>query len=456
MPTDRRKNQKLLVSVFNPQEAREAVLGGARIVDSEDPRSALGNIKPQQIMAISDTVLNYGRDLEVQLSTNIGEDQLLFDRSGSGQAIEKSPYEIAGKAAQAALGVAVSMGTRVHPCNIVKIGLDGMPLDILTGVLRECVQTLNRTEQFSHTQVMSVLFAQDLDLWEQRRTRPEVRRALVSLREFHPAAVAGPNLAAFDLVDYAVGTLRDEGGRALFTDPGQVDLESLIAKGVLPDGTRHTWVVLNELYPHARYGLTGDPRSRRTDREVIKNMVDATACAGADGIMLDTSILLKVARISLVATERSPEMIDFNSLDIDEATGLARQGVLSLDDVRFFVDYCHYRGVEANLAGSLMSYHAQQIWRLVPEADQVSTRGGASAVTTDPSAGGEVGEDSRRDRAIVRSLVRGLVPAEQDGYLWLPAEMKRTATEAGRELLARYPGLAGHWADRHGRLTPFD
>jgi uncharacterized protein (UPF0264 family) len=70
-------NRKLLVSVFDAQEAREAVLGGARIVDSEDPKSALGNIKPRQIMTVSDAVLDFKRDLEVQLSTNIGEDQLL-------------------------------------------------------------------------------------------------------------------------------------------------------------------------------------------------------------------------------------------------------------------------------------------------------------------------------------------------------------------------------------------
>ena len=60
-------NRKLLCSVFNPQEAREAVLGGARIMDSEDPKSALGNIKPRNIMAVSDAVLDYKRDLEIQL-----------------------------------------------------------------------------------------------------------------------------------------------------------------------------------------------------------------------------------------------------------------------------------------------------------------------------------------------------------------------------------------------------
>jgi hypothetical protein len=34
--------------------------------------------------------------------------------------------------------------------------------------------------------------------------------------------------------------------------------------------------------------------------------------------------------------------------------------------------------------------------------------------------------------------------------------MKRTATEAAREAIARYPGLVGYWADRSGHLTPFD
>ncbi|MEA2962257.1 MAG: hypothetical protein QOI46_2355, partial [Alphaproteobacteria bacterium] len=104
----RQYNRKLLVSVYNAQEAREAVLGGARIIDSEDPKSALGNISPRRIMDISDAVLDFHRDLDVQLSTNIGEDQLLFRRSQSGQAIEKSRDEIAGKAAQAALGVCLS------------------------------------------------------------------------------------------------------------------------------------------------------------------------------------------------------------------------------------------------------------------------------------------------------------------------------------------------------------
>src|SRR2546421_28873 len=80
----RNLNRKLLVSVFNAQEAREAIVGGGRIIDSEDPKSALGNISPRHIMDISDAALDFHRDLDVQLSTNIGEDQLLFRRSQNG------------------------------------------------------------------------------------------------------------------------------------------------------------------------------------------------------------------------------------------------------------------------------------------------------------------------------------------------------------------------------------
>jgi hypothetical protein len=113
--SNRLVNRKLPVSVFHAQEAREAILGGGRIIDSEDPKSALGNRSPRHIMDVSDAVLDFHRDFAVQLSTNIGADQLWFRRSQTGQAIEKSRYEIAGKASEAALGVAHSMGMRVHP-----------------------------------------------------------------------------------------------------------------------------------------------------------------------------------------------------------------------------------------------------------------------------------------------------------------------------------------------------
>jgi uncharacterized protein (UPF0264 family) len=412
-------NRKLLVSVFNAQEAREAVLGGARIVDSEDPKSALGNIKPRHIMAVSDAVLDFKRNLEVQLSTNIGEDQLLFRRSPGGQAIEKSPYEIAGKASQAAIGVACSMGTRVHPCNLVKVGVDGMDVEKLKEVLSEVVLALQRTEEFSHCQVMSVLFAQNMKLWDERKDNDAVRRVLVQLREFYPA----PNTSqdAFDLQNYAVGTLRDSQGQILFTDQSQVSLGTLIQKGVLPVDSDNSSVKLNPLFDQKQF-FPGLVKGDSTSQAVIKAMVDATADSGANAIMLDTSILSKVSNICLVDTAGS-EMVDINRFRTTD--GMVQKGILSLQDIRFFVDYCHFRGVQANVAGSVESYQAQQLWVLIPDLDQVSTRGAASGVDVDPSNPQVSGPNTRQYRIIKRTLVRGIAAPEHGGVLNLPADFQK-------------------------------
>jgi uncharacterized protein (UPF0264 family) len=464
-------NRKLLVSVYNAQEAREAVLGGARIIDSEDPKSALGNISPRRIMDISDAVLDFHRDLDVQLSTNIGEDQLLFRRSQSGQAIEKSRDEIAGKAAQAALGVCLSMGTRVNPVNIVKVGLDGMEADRVGEVLHEVVSTLRRTEALSHCQVMSVLFAQDLQLFQQRRILEAVRKQLVELREFNPSSKDEP--FAFDLTPDAVNTLRDpKSGEFLFTDASQVSLSKLIEHEVLPRGSTGTFVCTNELFAHS----TGFPKmpqaaAPRTNQSVIKAMVDVTADSGANAIMIDTSILLKVANVCLIDTH-GEGMIDINSLVVVREGMPPKQGILTLEDLRFFVDYCHYKGLSANLAGSIESYQAQQLWALIPELDQLSARGAASGLNIgptpsdakSPSEAPAAPPNTRKDRVIKRSLVRGMAPPEHGGVLNLPDSL-RTVPVAPRvrELIAMLgekrreaglPDLQAFWVDKLGAQTP--
>ncbi len=453
-------NRKLLVSVFDAQEAREAVLGGARIVDSEDPKSALGNIKPRQIMTVSDAVLDFKRDLEVQLSTNIGEDQLLFRRSPDGQAIEKSPYEIAGKASQAAIGVACSMGTRVHPCNLVKVGVDGMEIEKLVEVLSEVVLTLHRTEQFSHCQVMSVLFAQNLAYWNDRKKLDAVRRVLVELGEFYPAPEGGED--GFDLMGYAVGTLKNADGQVLFADRGQVSLGALIHNGVLPVGSNNSLIRVNPLFDHKQFF----PRlaiGESTNRAVIKAMVDATADAGANAIMLDTSILTKVCNVCLVDTSGS-DMVDINRFR--QVSGMQQKGILKLDDLQFFVDYCHFRGVAANIAGSVESYQVQQLWVMIPELDQASTRGAASGVSIDPSDPANVGENTRQHRVIKRTLVRGIAPPEHGGVLNLPAELQnvkgaREACEEVRRKIAEgrkklgLPVLETYYVDVDGGITAY-
>jgi len=455
-------NRKLLVSVFSAQEAREALLGGARIVDSEDPRTALGNIKPRQIMDIADAVLDFSRDQEVQLSTNIGEDQLLFDRGEDGRAIERSPYEIAGKAAQAAIGVAASMGARVHPVGIVKVGLDGMQIDVLREVLAEIKSTLDRTEQYCHSQVMSVLFAQNLETWEERRRSPEVVRQLIEIGEYQPTSPDDP--LAVDLKTYAAGMTRRDGQP--YFKPGEVvTLDALIAKRLLPQGARATSVKTNDLFPHhVFFPELASGEKGRTTQAVIKAMVDATADAGGDSIMIDTSILSKVARICLVDTAGS-EIVDLNRFDVS-GTGVPTQGILPLEDLKFFVDYCHYRGVAANAAGSLQSFQAQQLWVLLPELDQASTRGGASVAPWNP-AGKQNGAESRHQKVIKRHAVRGLTAPEHGGVLNIPeawsdnAEAMASVKEAAKMIadkrkVLKLPDLECYFVDKFGNPRRFN
>ena len=90
--------QKLLVSVRGKNEAREAVAGGAHIIDAEYPRSALGTQYPLNILAIRTATPS-----DTLVSTNIGEKQYRWST-----------------AAQAALGVALA------GADIIKVGLGGL------------------------------------------------------------------------------------------------------------------------------------------------------------------------------------------------------------------------------------------------------------------------------------------------------------------------------------------
>ncbi|MDY0747988.1 (5-formylfuran-3-yl)methyl phosphate synthase [Paucibacter sp. R3-3] len=449
-----RDSRKLLVSVYNAQEAREAIAGGGRIIDSEDPKTALGNISPLNIMAVSDAVLDSKRNLDVQLSTNIGEDQLLFRRTDDGRAIEKSKSEIAGKAAQAAIGVAVAMGRQVHPTTIVKVGLDGMGTDELGAVLSEIVTTLGRTQSLQNTRVMAVLFAQDVATWDERKNQDWVRKGLVASREYVPCAAGTPG--AIDLLDFAVNK-EDPTARAT--------MQTLARDGYLVGDSTSSTVMLNGLFKQTDF-FTGIAQGGKTGRAMIKAMVDAAAKAGAHGLMIDTSILSKCSGICCVDTSGSDEMVDVNAL-VTFPDGKPLQGILSLDDIRFFVDYCHFKGIVANLAGSISSLQAQQLWLLVPGLNQLSTRGSSSANVSDPSLKEQTsGGGSRATNTIVQALVRGLAPPEQGGVLNVPASLMNNP--AARPVLDKLkcrldelrearalPKLEAFWVDDAGVPRPF-
>jgi hypothetical protein len=228
-------------------------------------------------------------------------------------------------------------------------------------------------------------------------------------------------------------------------------------------------ICLNDPFPHSTFfpTLVSGP-DERTNQAVIRAMVDATVAANAKSIMLDTSIISKVARISLIDTAESKdsEMVDLNQLDISES-GLANKGILPYADLKFFVDYAHYRGIAINLAGSIQSFQVQQLWVLIPEIDQVSGRGAASAVVIDP-AGGSVGNDSRHSKKIKSTMVRGLAAPEHGGVLNIPenwlsgvngdkarAKVKQAA-DMIREKRERFgwPALQCFTVDKYGNATP--
>ncbi|MGG1152628.1 (5-formylfuran-3-yl)methyl phosphate synthase [Bacillus wiedmannii] len=365
-----KRNRRLLVSVFSSQEA---LIGGARIIDCEDPRTSLGNISPIQIMKITETVLSYKTDEKIQISTNIGEEQLLFDKTANGAAIQKFSNEIAGKAAQSALGVAVSMGTVVHPTNIIKIGIDAMNLKLIEEVLREIVLTIRYTDFYSHSQIVPVFFIRDINIWNKRKNNTKVIKQLLELREFY-----FHNEGTIDLADY-------------YSD-------AQIAR-ILPADAKTTRVSLNEIYPYSNFGLSNN------NRDMLRQVVDLCAKVGVDGLMLDTSIQHKIIRTGLLKHPKNAEDKDSNGTD------LPREGILDIEEVKFFCEYCHWAGIESYLAGSIQDYHAEELWK-IEELDSIAVRGSVSGVVSDPF-GIQKSGDARHERRVQRELVAKLIPPEQ-------------------------------------------
>ncbi|MGH1275481.1 (5-formylfuran-3-yl)methyl phosphate synthase [Bacillus cereus] len=367
------QNRRLLVSVFNGQEAREALIGGARIIDCEDPRTSLGNISPIQIMRIAETTLSYKTDERIQVSTNIGEEQLLFDKGTNGVAIQKFSNEIAGKAAQAALGVAASMGTVVHPVNIIKVGIDAMNIELIEEVLKEIVLTIRRSDSYNHSQIVPVFFIRDITIWNERKNDPKVIKQLLDLREFY-----FDNEGTIDLADYYSDA---EIGR------------------ILSNEAKTTYVSLNEVSPYSNFGFKNDTQ------EMLKQIVDLCAKIGVDGLMLDTSIQYKIIRVGLL---KHPKNIKDKGIDGKEPP---REGILTIDEAALFCKYCHWAGIESYLAGSIQDYHAEELWK-IKELDSIAVRGSASKIVPDPF-GIQKNNDTRHERRITRELVAKLIPPEQ-------------------------------------------
>lgn len=139
----KRSQQRLLVSVRGPREARAAVAGGAHIIDAEYPKSALGTVHPGNIHRIRSVT---PRGLDV--STNIGEMQHVWSTS-----------------AQAALGVALA------GADIIKVGLAGLSAAKATTLMGDISRQINFFFPKGRKQLVATLFA-DRNL---RRTCDPIR-----------------------------------------------------------------------------------------------------------------------------------------------------------------------------------------------------------------------------------------------------------------------------------------
>jgi len=112
--------QKLLVSIRGKNEAIQAAIGGAHIVDVEYPASALGTPYPLNIMAVRNT-LNKMDFKKILVSTNIGEVQ-----------------SIRAASCQSALGVAVA------GADLIKFGLAEQSLDSAIYLSENIIRTIHK------------------------------------------------------------------------------------------------------------------------------------------------------------------------------------------------------------------------------------------------------------------------------------------------------------------------
>jgi uncharacterized protein (UPF0264 family) len=399
------RNQRLLISVYDAQEAREAILGGARVIDCEDPAGALGDISPRRIMTIAEGVVQYKRDLEVQISTNIGENQLLFKRDGLGRAIQRHNDEIAGKASQAAMGVAAAMGTAIHPVNIVKVGLDGMPREIALETLAEVTQTVRRSDLLNLSEVVGVFFAQDMAAWNARKTSKFVIRDMLLVREYVVDANGDIDLeVVFKGDDVSMQALRDKlkDDTELFDKNGKV-----LSK-----------VRLTELYDLEQLGYK-PVFGERFEMSYLYSVADLVAEAGADGVMIDTRIHSKNAYICC---------LDYKTEgDVNSISGLPRKGIYKLEEFANYGRYCHEKGIMFWASGSIQPYQAQAVWALTDDKDEkkgifdgdakglvdaMAVRSGASGAVRRVARPGVPANliDNRATRRIYRDLVENYRP----------------------------------------------
>jgi hypothetical protein len=361
---------KLLVSVFNPEEVRAAVAGGADIIDCEDPRADVGMFEPRVVTNIAYAVRQEEGLRKIPTSANIGFALQLFERASTGQAVPRSDLEMQAKAAQEALGVAVAMDVGDNRPNILKFGVDGLRPDQIQGLVKAVKKGLRNSLRYQNHKVIGSFIEVDLQEWEERKRDSRVIKALLDLGLFY-----FKKDGSIDLNDY-------------YEEKDRV--ERLKGYGHI---SQHPKVELIDPYDPEKLGLPKnlDDRIQSYTEHIIK--------AGADGVMIDTPIQAKVARICLVKHTD-------NKKDNGGGEKLPRHGTIDIDLLKKFVALCKFLGAESWLAGSIQPYHAKELGK-IDGLDVVLCRGSASGVVENPY--GEVSGTERSDRRILEQNVALMV-----------------------------------------------
>jgi uncharacterized protein (UPF0264 family) len=364
---------RLLVSVFNAEEVRAAVAGGADIIDCEDPRADVGMFEPRIITDIAYAVRQTEGVRTLPTSANIGFNLELFERAKTNLSTRRSQLEIQAKAAQEVLGVAAAMDVGDARPNIIKFGVEGIKQDDVVPLVKAVKSAIRNSRKYQNHKLVGSLLAIDFAEWEKRRTDKRIIGALLRIDQYY------------------------------FAEGGSIDLKDYfsaeeVAK-MIAGRSSHSRVELIEPFTPLELQMPEDPKER------LRSYVDLITAAGADAVMIDTPLQAKAARICLLDTEE-------NASDDGGGTTLPRGGIFKLEVLELFADYCAYSGAEAWLAGSIQPYQARKL-SAIKSLDVVLCRDSASAVVKNPFGGS--GTDERSARRISEEKVALMAKAVHEG-----------------------------------------
>lgn len=349
---------KLLVSIFNPEEVRGATAGGADIIDCEDPRVVMGMYPPHTVTQIAHAVRQNEGSRRLPMSVNIGAELTLFQSTGA----PRADYETQARAAQQALGMAAAMDVGDGRTNIIKFGVAGLHADKIPALVRAVKRAASEHPQYENHLVICGFAPFDWNEWNRRKTATNVVAELVRVGELR--VHQGGSLRVGDFI----------------TSPQELQALRLNADDKFD---------LSEPPPPAALGLPEDPMAR------MKAYVDLVSDGGADGVMMDTPVQAKLARICLVKHQQ-------NDQDTSGGTRPALHGIFYPEELQKFANYCAFRGMESWLAGSITPYHAQLLGKL-ENLDVVLCRGAASEPVPDPF-GGQASSSRLANRVTARRV----------------------------------------------------